>query len=205
MDNTRSAPKPDQLLAEITDQIVEHFDPQQIILFGSYARGEARAGSDLDLLIVAPSDEPRWQRVVPVYRLLVGLGVPKEIVWWTPDEIAEWRERREAKEFRGLCRRIYQANYQRAYYWRRPDLREANIKRCRARSRASIEVRTCRSCKAQWCNVPMQGRRRGRPPTLYCSKTCRVRWHNKQLEKQRSESGFWKDNWRRWHKPRRRK
>ena len=50
------------------------------------------SGSDLDLLIVAASDEPRWQRVVPVYRLLVGLGVPKEIVWWTPDEIAEWRE-----------------------------------------------------------------------------------------------------------------
>jgi hypothetical protein len=27
-----------------------------------------------------------------VYRLLVGLGVPKEIVWWTPDEIAKWRD-----------------------------------------------------------------------------------------------------------------
>ena len=91
MDKTGLAPEPDRLFAEITAQIVEHFDPQQIILFGSYARGEAREDRDLDLLIVAPSDEPRLQRVVPVYRLLVGLGVPKEIVWWTPDEIAEWR------------------------------------------------------------------------------------------------------------------
>ena len=92
MDKTGAAARPDPLLAEITHQIVAHFDPQQIILFGSYARGEAREDSDLDLLIVAPSDEPRWRRVVPVYRLLVGLSVPKEIVWWTPDEIAEWRE-----------------------------------------------------------------------------------------------------------------
>jgi hypothetical protein len=28
---------------------------------------------------------------VPVYRLLAGLGVSKDIVWWTPEEIAEWQ------------------------------------------------------------------------------------------------------------------
>jgi hypothetical protein len=28
---------------------------------------------------------------VPLYRALAGLGVPKDVVWWTPDEIAEWR------------------------------------------------------------------------------------------------------------------
>ena len=57
MDGTGSALKPGQLLAEIAEQIVAHFDPQQIILFGSYARAEARADSDLDLLIVAPSED----------------------------------------------------------------------------------------------------------------------------------------------------
>jgi hypothetical protein len=40
---------------------------------------------------VAPSDQPRWQRTVPVYRAWAGLGVPKDIVWWTPEEIEEWR------------------------------------------------------------------------------------------------------------------
>ena len=28
---------------------------------------------------------------MPVYQALAGLGVPKDIVWWTPEEIAEWR------------------------------------------------------------------------------------------------------------------
>jgi predicted nucleotidyltransferase len=70
---------------------VERFHPLRIVPFGSYVRGDARAESDFDLLIVAPSGEPRWQRVIPVYRQLAGLGVPKDIVWWTPEEIDEWR------------------------------------------------------------------------------------------------------------------
>lgn len=81
----------DEILEKLIQRIVERFHPLRLILFGSRARGDARAGSDFDLLIVSPSDEPRWRRTVPVYRALAGLGIPKEIVWWTPEEIAEWR------------------------------------------------------------------------------------------------------------------
>jgi len=28
----------------------------------------------------------------PLYRLLAGVDVPKDIVWWTPEEVAEWGE-----------------------------------------------------------------------------------------------------------------
>ena len=55
------------------------------------ARGDEHSSSDYDLLIIAPSDQPRLQRTIPIYRLLAGLGVPKDIVWWTPEEVAEWR------------------------------------------------------------------------------------------------------------------
>jgi predicted nucleotidyltransferase len=80
-----------EMVEKMTRRIVEDFHPRRIILFGSHARGEARATSDLDLLIVAPSNQPRWQRVAPVYRALAGLGIPKDIVWWTPEEIAGWQ------------------------------------------------------------------------------------------------------------------
>ncbi len=80
-----------EVLEQITRRIVENFHPQRLILFGSRARGDERRDSDVDLLIVAPSDQPRWQRVVPVYRALAGVGVPKDVVWWTPEEIAEWQ------------------------------------------------------------------------------------------------------------------
>jgi len=79
-----------EAIESITRQIVDHFHPRRLILFGSRARGDAGSDSDFDLLLVAPSEEPRWQRAVPVYRALAGLGVPKDIVWWTPEEIAEW-------------------------------------------------------------------------------------------------------------------
>src|SRR5829696_5401467 len=78
-------------LSVMTERTVERFHPHRLILFGSRARGEDHPESDFDLLIVAPSTEPRWQRTVPVYRALAGIGVPKDILWWTPEEIAEWR------------------------------------------------------------------------------------------------------------------
>ncbi len=80
------------VVREMVNRIAERCHPKKVILFGSHARGDARSDSDFDLLIVAPSDEPRWHRTVPIYRLLAGLGVPKDVVWWTPEEIAEWRD-----------------------------------------------------------------------------------------------------------------
>lgn len=79
------------LIEKMTQRIVERFHPQRVILFGSHARGDSRSESDFDLLIVAPSNEARWQRTVPVYRALAGMRVAKDIVWWTAEEIAEWQ------------------------------------------------------------------------------------------------------------------
>lgn len=78
-------------ISEMAERIRQAFRPDRIILFGSRARGEGGPQSDFDLLIVAPSPLPRWRRPAAVYRLLAGVGVPKEIVWWTPEEIQEWR------------------------------------------------------------------------------------------------------------------
>ena len=77
---------------EITRRIVERFRPQRVVLFGSRARGDERPDSDYDLLIIAPSNEPRWRRTVPVYVELAALQLPRDVdvVWWTSDEVAEW-------------------------------------------------------------------------------------------------------------------
>ena len=81
----------EKALREMIDRIRQAVDPDRVILFGSRARGEGGEQSDYDLLIVAPSPAPRWRRTAAVYRLLAGVGVPKDIVWWTPQEIDEWR------------------------------------------------------------------------------------------------------------------
>ena len=76
---------------EMAERIRRAIDPDRIILFGSRARGGGGPGSDYDLLIVAPSPLPRGRRAAPIYGLLAGVGVPKDIVWWTPEEVEEWR------------------------------------------------------------------------------------------------------------------
>lgn len=50
--------------------IVERFDPERIILFGSHARGEGCEHSDVDLLVVLRSDAVEPQRGNPIRRAI---------------------------------------------------------------------------------------------------------------------------------------
>jgi len=79
-----------RILAEIVDRILSVGSPQRIILFGSRARGEARVDSDYDILVVEDSELPRWDRSRKYLRALRDLDASKDIVVWTPEEIAEW-------------------------------------------------------------------------------------------------------------------
>ena len=44
----------DTAIRRLSRRIVEYFEPERIILFGSRAYGRARRGSDVDLLVVMP-------------------------------------------------------------------------------------------------------------------------------------------------------
>lgn len=53
-------------LENIVSRLRRDYDPEQIILFGSYAYGNPTEESDIDLLIVKDTSEPilaRWVRV----------------------------------------------------------------------------------------------------------------------------------------------
>lgn len=41
-------------LEQLSQRIAEEFNPERIVLFGSYAYGEPHAGSDVDLLVILP-------------------------------------------------------------------------------------------------------------------------------------------------------
>lgn len=84
------------LLDEIVRRIVDAAHPDKIVLFGSRARGKAGLGSDLDLLIVKPSDLPRYRRAAPLYGALSDIMVPTDIIVYTPEEIREWSRVPEA-------------------------------------------------------------------------------------------------------------
>jgi predicted nucleotidyltransferase len=86
----RDVPIDEDMLKEIVRRLVAAVNPDRIILFGSRARGDAKPDSDVDLLVIKDSDEPPHRRVIRAYRALSGLGIPKDILWRTPAEIAEW-------------------------------------------------------------------------------------------------------------------
>lgn len=81
----------DKLLQEMVRRLLLVSNPQRIVLFGSRARGEARPGSDYDLLIIEVTDLPRHKRAARYRRALTGVAPTKDIVVWTPAEVAEWR------------------------------------------------------------------------------------------------------------------
>lgn len=80
----------ESLLKDIVQRILKVAQPEKIILFGSYARGEATKESDIDILIIQPSDLPRYKRSTPVRLALRGLFPSKDIVIYTPEEVKDW-------------------------------------------------------------------------------------------------------------------
>ncbi|MCX5919289.1 MAG: nucleotidyltransferase domain-containing protein [Deltaproteobacteria bacterium] len=72
-------------------RIVEGFDPEKIILFGSHARGEAGPDSDVDLLVVMPVSGSKREKAIEIGVALHGIRIPKDIIVTTPEEF-EWRK-----------------------------------------------------------------------------------------------------------------
>jgi predicted nucleotidyltransferase len=85
------APDAAAWLPDAVDRIVREFRPLKVILFGSRARGDARAESDVDLLVVMPdawAGARRRAAAVGIVRALRDLPVAKDVVVTTPEEIA---------------------------------------------------------------------------------------------------------------------
>ena len=81
----------EELYRTIAARIAEAIHPQKIILFGSWARGESNPHSDIDLVIIQESNLPRPQRYAQVRRLFWGMGLPMDILVYTPEEFARYQ------------------------------------------------------------------------------------------------------------------
>jgi uncharacterized protein len=81
----------DRTLALMVRRLVKSFDPDQIILFGSHARGTARPDSDIDLLVVLPFDGSKRAKQVEMRVALHDIPVSKDILVATPEEIIRQR------------------------------------------------------------------------------------------------------------------
>jgi uncharacterized protein len=72
-------------------RIVKKFRPEQIILFGSHARGDAGPDSDIDLLVVMAVDGSKFEMGLAIRLALGDFAIPFDLVVSTPEEFA-WRK-----------------------------------------------------------------------------------------------------------------
>ena len=72
-------------------RIVKQFDPVQVILFGSHARGEAGPDSDVDLLVVMPVTGSVREKRIEIRLAMREYHGPLDIVVTTPENFS-WRK-----------------------------------------------------------------------------------------------------------------
>lgn len=81
----------EEKIQEMVRRIVEGFDPEKIILFGSQARGDAGPDSDVDLLVIMDTDSKK-QATREIRMALDAMGIPKDVAITTPDEFERLKD-----------------------------------------------------------------------------------------------------------------
>jgi predicted nucleotidyltransferase len=79
-------------IRQVAAKLGEAARASMVILFGSYARGEATDRSDVDFMVVAESDLPRHKRAVDLYKQFRPYPSGMDIVVYTPEEIEAGRK-----------------------------------------------------------------------------------------------------------------
>jgi len=77
------------------DLIIEDlkkYEPEKIILFGSFARGEIDEYSDIDLVIIKNEKKPFIERLGEVIMYIRKELYPVDILVYTPDEFEEMKK-----------------------------------------------------------------------------------------------------------------
>lgn len=78
------------VLKMMVDRIVRNFNPERIILFGSYARGTPNFHSDIDLLVIMENGAKRRETVVKIRKLLRSSPIAKDVVVTTTGNIEKY-------------------------------------------------------------------------------------------------------------------
>lgn len=71
----------DPKLAEVVSRLVRAYSPEEIYLFGSYARGDVGPDSDYDLMVIVPDAAPAPRRSSRLgYEVLRGTGTAADVL-----------------------------------------------------------------------------------------------------------------------------
>ncbi|MEW6754818.1 MAG: nucleotidyltransferase domain-containing protein [Candidatus Latescibacterota bacterium] len=102
----------DAAVQQVIDRILAAAPGAEVLLFGSRARLEARADSDVDLLVIEPVVQSRREEVVRLSDVVRHLGIPVDIIVVSRRTYEDWADTpgtviyeaaREGKRFRSVA------------------------------------------------------------------------------------------------------
>ena len=76
----------EQTLQEVVKRIVAVAQPSRVILFGSYGRADADAGSDLDLMVIEPNVDNRYEEMIRLRKVVGHIGVGVDVLVYSETE-----------------------------------------------------------------------------------------------------------------------
>lgn len=82
-------------IKKIIQQIKEKYNPEKIILFGSFAYGQIEEDSDVDLVVIKKTKERFVQRLMKVAGMIKS-SLGTDILVYTPQE---WREALKEEDY----------------------------------------------------------------------------------------------------------
>lgn len=76
-------------LRKISERLKKEYHAEKVILYGSYATGTATEHSDIDLLVIAPTNERMFERMATVLELIHDLydRLPISPIVLKPEEV----------------------------------------------------------------------------------------------------------------------
>ena len=86
----------DSTISELVQAIVDEVDPEQVILFGSRARGDFAERSDVDLIVI--EEEPfgprrsRHDELNRLYGALSGFDIAADVLVYSVADVEYWRD-----------------------------------------------------------------------------------------------------------------
>ncbi|NBC13082.1 MAG: nucleotidyltransferase domain-containing protein [Gammaproteobacteria bacterium] len=81
----------DAQIDRAVERLVEAAQPSRILLFGSYARGDADDDSDLDLLVIEDDVADRAAEMVRLRRALRPLRIPVDVLVHSSADVERFR------------------------------------------------------------------------------------------------------------------
>ena len=82
----------EQTLQEVVKRIVAAAQPSRVILFGSYGRGDADAGSDLDLIVIKPQVSDQYAEMIRLHEAVGNIGVGVDVLVYSEAEMEKRRD-----------------------------------------------------------------------------------------------------------------